>query len=96
MSFHESKKLSDGGVAQLGEHLPCKQGVMSSNLTISIREEISEATGKEKKPGWNIVKGNGLVHWKLYIESKRILMFTKVNFVHLKVKIDSQTSKLLK
>ena len=24
------------GVAQLGEHLPCKQGVMSSNLTISI------------------------------------------------------------
>ena len=24
-----------GGVAQLGEHLPCKQGVMSSNLTIS-------------------------------------------------------------
>ena len=49
MSFHESKKLSDGGVAQLGEHLPCKQGVMSSNLTISIREEISEATGKEKK-----------------------------------------------
>ena len=26
---------SNGGVAQLGEHLPCKQGVMSSNLTIS-------------------------------------------------------------
>ena len=26
-----------GGVAQLGEHLPCKQGVMSSNLTISTR-----------------------------------------------------------
>ena len=25
----------NGGVAQLGEHLPCKQGVMSSNLTIS-------------------------------------------------------------
>ena len=24
-----------GGVAQLGEHLPCKQGVMSSNLTVS-------------------------------------------------------------
>ena len=31
-----------GGVAQLGEHLPCKQGVMSSNLTISIRKEISD------------------------------------------------------
>ena len=26
-----------GGVAQLGEHLPCKQGVKSSNLSISIR-----------------------------------------------------------
>ena len=26
---------TNGGVAQLGEHLPCKQGVMSSNLTIS-------------------------------------------------------------
>ena len=25
-----------GGVAQLGEHLPCKQGVESSNLFISI------------------------------------------------------------
>ena len=27
----------NGGVAQLGEHLPCKQGVKSSNLSISIR-----------------------------------------------------------
>ena len=25
-----------GGIAQLGEHLPCKQGVSSSNLLISI------------------------------------------------------------
>ena len=25
-----------GGVAQLGEHLPCKQGVKSSNHSISI------------------------------------------------------------
>ena len=24
-----------GGVAQLGEHLPCKQGVESSNLLVS-------------------------------------------------------------
>ena len=29
----------DGGVAQLGEHLPCKQGVKSSNLSISISSE---------------------------------------------------------
>ena len=26
----------NGGLAQLGEHLPCKQGVKSSNLSISI------------------------------------------------------------
>ena len=24
-----------GGIAQLGEHLPCKQGVASSNLAVS-------------------------------------------------------------
>ena len=30
-----------GGVAQLGEHLPCKQGVMSSNLTISMSKAPS-------------------------------------------------------
>ena len=28
-----------GGVAQLGEHLPCKQGVKSSNLSVSIVQE---------------------------------------------------------
>ena len=26
---------SNGGLAQLGEHLPCKQGVESSNLLVS-------------------------------------------------------------
>ena len=33
----------NGGVAQLGEHLPCKQGVMGSNpiiSTIGERDEI--------------------------------------------------------
>ena len=30
-----------GGVAQLGEHLPCKQGVKSSNLSVSTLGEIS-------------------------------------------------------
>ena len=28
-----------GGVAQLGEHLPCKQGVESSNLFVSRQSE---------------------------------------------------------
>ena len=27
-----------GDIAQLGEHLPCKQGVESSNLFVSIRD----------------------------------------------------------
>ena len=30
----------NGGVAQLGEHLPCKQGVMGSNPIISTSGEI--------------------------------------------------------
>jgi hypothetical protein len=34
--FIHAENCMNGGVAQLGEHLPCKQGVMSSNLTISI------------------------------------------------------------
>ena len=32
--------IPNGGVAQLGEHLPCKQGVKSSNLSISIHWKI--------------------------------------------------------
>ena len=31
---------SNGDVAQLGEHLPCKQGVKSSNLSVSIVDVI--------------------------------------------------------
>ena len=32
----ESRWMPDyGGIAQLGEHLPCKQGVASSNLAVS-------------------------------------------------------------
>ncbi len=31
-----------GGIAQLGEHLPCKQGVRSSNLLISIGQPLSK------------------------------------------------------
>ena len=32
----KEKPYNRGGLAQLGEHLPCKQGVASSNLAISI------------------------------------------------------------
>ena len=31
----------NGGVAQLGEHLPCKQGVKSSNLSVSTEQKCS-------------------------------------------------------
>ena len=37
-----------GGVAQLGEHLPCKQGVKSSNLFISTKQRRS-AIGSKKR-----------------------------------------------
>ena len=43
-----------GGVAQLGEHLPCKQGVKSSNLSISIARELDE---HERKRSVSLVVG---------------------------------------
>ena len=36
LNTKKPKGESRGGVAQLGEHLPCKQGVKSSNLSVSI------------------------------------------------------------
>ena len=33
--FEKEEPMDNGGVAQLGEHLPCKQGVMGSNPIIS-------------------------------------------------------------
>ena len=32
--------IDSGGVAQLGEHLPCKQGVESSNLLVSMAGRV--------------------------------------------------------
>ncbi len=32
----KSERLTNGDVAQLGEHLPCKQGVKGSNPSISM------------------------------------------------------------
>ena len=40
----EPQEIPHGGVAQLGEHLPCKQGVMGSNPIISTRP--AEPAGK--------------------------------------------------
>ena len=37
----ESRRMPDpGGLAQLGEHLPCKQGVESSSLFVSISKGL--------------------------------------------------------
>ena len=44
----------NGDVAQLGEHLPCKQGVESSNLFISIARALNE---NERKRCANLVRG---------------------------------------
>ena len=49
-------QLKFGGVAQLGEHLPCKQGVRSSILLISTTQwmekgegsTLNSCSGKEK------------------------------------------------
>ena len=53
----ESRWVPDhfGGVAQLGEHLPCKQGVKSSNLSISIRRKQLSEPGREART--NLVRG---------------------------------------
>ena len=50
-SLEKQKKPSPvkaGGVAQLGEHLPCKQGVRSSILLISTRFREEGPKGRER------------------------------------------------
>ena len=42
MFFKNNRTHTNGGVAQLGEHLPCKQGVMGSNPIISTKMDMNE------------------------------------------------------
>ena len=57
----ESRRMPDyGGIAQLGEHLPCKQGVMSSNLTISTRTK--EGNFESPQPILFLEKGKAKEH----------------------------------
>jgi hypothetical protein len=44
-----------GGIAQLGEHLPCKQGVMSSNLIISTT--LQRTVNREQKSELRMAPG---------------------------------------
>ena len=46
----------NGGVAQLGEHLPCKQGVDSSILFIST---MGSRKASPKRKGHGMAKGQG-------------------------------------
>ena len=47
--FHNTVGKRYGGVAQLGEHLPCKQGVMGSNPIISTTGEGPGAKIKDTR-----------------------------------------------
>ncbi len=54
--FIIQNKLVFGGVAQLGEHLPCKQGVKSSNLSVSISGDKPDSVYLEnfiQKENWS-------------------------------------------
>ena len=75
----ESRWLPDfyGGVAQLGEHLPCKQGVESSNLFVST---VNKETCLQ-------------VRKKLYLENritKMILIKTMIRHPRASTKVDAK------
>ena len=46
---------TNGGVAQLGEHLPCKQGVMGSNPIISTSRKL-----RHPRKGIRLTEGSHL------------------------------------
>ena len=50
----KSKAQLNGGVAQLGEHLPCKQGVMGSNPIISTKEMLGALSVAAMKAGFEV------------------------------------------
>ena len=67
----------NGGVAQLGEHLPCKQGVKSSNLSISIcwsdqREEAYAEISEETEAYHTYLENRILNKNELYILNQNI------------------------
>ena len=50
----------NGGLAQLGEHLPCKQGVESSNLLVSTCK--LKSLHDNKNFGGDALRGNTRSH----------------------------------
>ena len=49
--------VQNGGVAQLGEHLPCKQGVRSSILLISTKGRRKTKTTTAAETSWACSSG---------------------------------------
>ena len=49
---------SNGGLAQLGEHLPCKQGVESSNLLVSTVYHLIHELYLENRIPINLISNN--------------------------------------
>ena len=60
-SLKKRNKPGNGGVAQLGEHLPCKQGVMGSNPIISTSRSDRHTTGEWKNQAPDERKTNRFV-----------------------------------
>ena len=58
----------NGGIAQLGEHLPCKQGVESSNLSVSTGLKANLLTIRTEFCDSETRKGNAS-HFRLYLEN---------------------------
>ena len=58
----------NGGIAQLGEHLPCKQGVESSNLSVSTGLKANLLTIRIEVCVSKTRKGNAS-HFRLYLEN---------------------------
>ena len=48
MIFEKERAHEDGGVAQQGEHLPCKQGVMGSIPIISTSRQCRHPMSTEE------------------------------------------------
>ena len=56
-----SNLISNGGVAQLGEHLPCKQGVKGSIPFISTTGESRKEKRVREKTRYTEVNLHGLI-----------------------------------
>ena len=74
-----------GGVAQLGEHLPCKQGVKGSNPSISIenakhflKEKNTKYSSKAENTQCSLKRKQSFRICTLKTEYRKILKVSKV------------------